>query len=222
MRKIHEPRASEIAAYLAQVMLPKGYQFFDRDQKPYNLNIIGVRMSTSDPDVFDDLLMVVYRNEREGHPFVVDWYPITTEPGPEMLRRPLREVRHKGTAILAPGQYRGAYERSKHRGIYLALRQQKGPVAVYRDNDRDGEVDLDPDSIEVGHFAINIHKHRGQGEWERVGAASAGCQVFANTDDFDAFMGTVACALEHYSNRFTYTLLTAEDVPGLRDLLGPL
>ena len=44
----------------------------------------------------------------------------------------------KGTAILVPGQYRGAYKIGFHKGKYKALVQAK-PVKLYIDNDKDNK-----------------------------------------------------------------------------------
>jgi hypothetical protein len=41
---------------------------------------------------------------------------------------------------------------------------------------------------------------------------SAGCQVFADPDDFDEFMAILYKAREEWGNKFTYTLLESKDI----------
>ena len=65
-------------------------------------------------------------------------WPITTDPGLYWLENPMNV---DGTAILAPGQYRGAYRIGKHRDDYQAVVQTGGEVAVYRDDDRNALLD---------------------------------------------------------------------------------
>ena len=105
-----------------------------------------------------------------------------------------------GTAIMKEGQYRGAYKIGKHRGKYDALVQTGGRVTVWRDNNRDSTLDMaDPSE---GYFGINIHK---AGAFSaNVDKWSAGCQVFANTDDFNEFMSI--CRKQPWP-KFSYTLI---------------
>ena len=83
------------------VFMNKGYAFFENGD--YNLNIIGVRNDSGDASRFDDFIAVLY--ERKGE-WTCDMYPVTTEPSTSILKLPIKEVRHKGTAILQPDQYR--------------------------------------------------------------------------------------------------------------------
>ena len=187
----------------------KGFAFFEKGD--YNLNIIGVRNDSGDATVFDDFINVLYKVDGE---WVCDTYPITTEPGPSILKRPLKEVRHKGTAILVPDQYRGTYRIGLHgstTGGHMALVQRGGKVRVVRDNDRDAEPDYHGPE-ESGWFGINIHKHRGSDARINTGGASAGCQVFQSSKDFSEFMETCDIASSVFSNSFTYTLLNEEDI----------
>lgn len=198
-----------MALALKEVVEGKGWAFFDTPSRPFNLNIIGVRSRIREYDEsgprFDDTLYVAYHDP--AGEWVVDEYEITTDPG-VYLKRPIASVRKKGTAILAPGQYRGAYKIGAHFS-YQALVQAGGPVTVFRDNDRDYTLDLDTPT-EHGFFGINIHKRRGEDDFVR--GASAGCQVFRYAADFSAFMGIVKRAAQEFSNSFTYTLLDEADL----------
>ena len=184
----------------------KGYAYFTKGN--YNLNIIGVRSNQNNKvtNKYDDCLVVIYNTE-------LGWkrqiYTITTEPGRSIMKAPSNT---KGTAILAPGQYRGAYKIDKHHGKYDALCQRNKPVKVYRDNNKDDVYDYIPENTETGMFGINIH--RSNEFWTRstVDGYSAGCQVFNDPKEFVSFMSLVKKAAVIYGNCFTYTLITEEDI----------
>ena len=118
-----------------------------------------------------------------------------------------------GVAILVPGQYRGSHEIGLHQGKYEALRQKK-PLKVFRDNNRDGRYDMDPNRIFEGIFGINIHratKWIGK-ESTLIDKWSAGCQVIAANDDFRQFMELCNKAKDIWGNSFTYTLIESKDI----------
>ena len=122
-----------------------------------------------------------------------------------------------GTAILVPGQYRGAYKIGLHRGSYEALVQRGSgdKVKVYRDGNKDDILDMDPEDIAEGRYGINIHKSSSRDEGsENVDKWSAGCQVFSKpgSDGFEAFMALCNKSAEIYSDQFTYTLIVAPEL----------
>lgn len=184
----------------------KGYAYFTKGN--YNLNIIGVRSNQNNKvtNKYDDCLVVIYNTE-------LGWkrqiYTITTDPGKSIMKAPSNT---KGTAILAPGQYRGAYKIDKHHGKYDALCQRNKPVKVYRDNNKDDVYDYIPENTETGMFGINIH--RSNEFWTRstVDGYSAGCQVFNDPKEFISFMSLVKKSAAIYGNCFTYTLITEKDI----------
>ena len=102
------------------VLKKKEYIFFDKDQKKFNLNIIGVRSNNEIANSFDDWLYLIYRDD--SGEFNVHEFPITTDPGAYWLKNPMNV---NGTAILVPGQYRAAYKIGLHQGKYEALKQSK-------------------------------------------------------------------------------------------------
>jgi hypothetical protein len=130
-------------------------------------------------------------------------FPITTDPGTFWLTNPSID---KGTAILAAGQYRDAYQIGLHRGKYEAL-VQRGEVVVIRDYDRDAVLDFFNGTSYRGFFGINIHRASIQGTTKTIDRYSAGCQVFANAEDFAQFMQLCHKHRNLYGNKFTYTLL---------------
>ena len=190
----------------------KGYSYFTKGN--YNLNIIGVRSNQNNKvtNKYDDCLVLIY-NTDSGIKRQI--YNITTEPGLSLMKAPSNV---KGTAILAPGQYRGAYKIDKHRGKYDALCQRNKVVKVYRDNNRDKVYDYKPETIETGMFGINIH--RSNEFWTRatIDNYSAGCQVFNDPKEFTSFMNLVKKSAKIFGNCFTYTLVTEEDIDGLESV----
>mgnify|MGYP003671893531 FL=1 len=62
----------------------KKHAAFDGNKK-YNLNIVGVRNNSHDSTRFDDLMVVIYRDDDKE--WVVKSYEVTTDPGPSILRK---------------------------------------------------------------------------------------------------------------------------------------
>ena len=200
------------AARYKTVFENKGYAFFEKGD--YNLNIIGVRNASGDASKFDDFLKILYKVNGQ---WICDVYPATTEPGTSILKRPLKGLRDKGTAILVPGQYRSVYKVGTHGGKrkYTALVQRNGPVEVYRDNNRDSKPDVKSTPREKGMFGINIHRHWGPDEREYTGGVSAGCQVLQSSKDFYELMETSNISADRWGNKFTYTLIMEQDLTSL-------
>ena len=115
---------------LRAILRHKKYQLFTR---PYELNIVGMRGNSTEPNRFDDEIHVFYKVSPLKWNYHV--YKATTDPGTFWLRNPMQE---QGTAILAQGQYVNAYALGLHRGQYEALVQQK-PLTIIRDYDRDAK-----------------------------------------------------------------------------------
>jgi hypothetical protein len=182
----------------------KGYAFFTNGA--YNLNIIGVRAAGAQiTNSFDDVLLLIYKTPTGQWSKQI--YQITTDPGRYYMLNP---AQRKGTAILVPGQYRGAYEIGLHRGKYQALCQRK-PLKVYRDDNKNEIYDYDQSKLDEGLFGINIHKAGAFSK--RVDTWSAGCQVFASDTEFKSFMNYCNKQIENgHGKTFTYTLLKEEEL----------
>lgn len=182
----------------------KDYAYFTNGI--YNLNIIGIRAAGNQVNnSFDDLLVLVYKTPTGK--WARQIYMCTTDPG---LYYMLNPTNRKGTAILVPGQYRGAYQIGMHRGKYKALVQVK-PVKVYRDSNKNEIYDWDINTLEEGLFGINIHKAGAFSK--RVDTWSAGCQVFASEQEFKSFMNYCQKQIDNgLGKSFTYTLLKEEDL----------
>lgn len=191
---------------IINVMTSKGYRIYDTDTIDWNLNIVGIRNKNLRPEQFDDTLAVFHKFKGTWY---IYYYPITTDPSLHYLKNP---IHRRGTAILMEGQYNGAYCIDKHRGLYDALCQRLGDVKVFRDNNRDGYLQLNPATIEVPVRSINIHK-RFNNDTDNFNhrAYSAGCQVFMDKRHFNEFMLKCKAGMRSFGNRFTYTLLNETD-----------
>jgi hypothetical protein len=183
----------------------KGYVWFeDANNKGFDVNIIGVRNSTTGQKVtnaFDDLLTISYKENGE---WKFHSWPATTDPG----KKGVLESKNKaGVARLVEGQYRGSHTIRLHQGKYEALGQAKN-VKVYRDANKD--LNYDENKIQEGVFGINIHKAGADSTY--VENWSEGCQVFKKSADFEEFMKICRKARDIHGNSFTYTLIESTDI----------
>lgn len=192
---------------IKSVFEAKGYKFFDTPDRKLNLNLVGVRRDNEGTNTFDDYLLVLYREEELA---VKSQYAITTDPGKHWLENPINP---KGTAVLVPGQYPGAWKLGKHQGKYNALVQRK-PVKVWRDNNKDSVIDYLYAHAQVseGYFGINIHRSNPYGKSYLVDKWSAGCQVFQAVDEYIGFIDLCKESSAIYGNSFTYTLITEKEL----------
>jgi hypothetical protein len=185
----------------------KGYRWFnDSANKGYDVNIVGVRNSTTGKKVtnlFDDKITLSFKDDKGVWQYY-EWAN-TTEPGKKGVEQ-FHNV--KGVARLVPGQYRGVYSIDLHQGKYQALCQRLGTVKVFRDADRD--LEYDEDNTDTGMFGINIHKAGQDSTW--VENWSEGCQVFKRVKDFDVFMKICKLAVKIHGNHFSYTLIESKDI----------
>lgn len=193
-------------ADFSKILSTLNYRYFSNGE--YNVNIIGVRadMDNRVTNRYDDAIVVEYK---ENNKLVRKVWAITTEPGSKFMRNPSNV---KGTAILVPGQYNGVYKIDLHRGKYKALCQRNGSVKVYRDKDRDNIYDCNINTIDKGWFGINIHRSNETYTRGTIDGYSAGCQVFNNPKDFAEFMKIINKSASIYGNKFTYTLITENDL----------
>jgi hypothetical protein len=195
------PSISEVISTMERL----GYVWFDDpNQKGYDLNIVGLRTSDTRSNLFNDWIMVFYRTYAGTYTFMQ--IPCTTDPGLFYRNNP---ENINGTAILKPGQYRGAYKLGKHKG-YDAL-QQKNPMVVYRDNDHDNFLDTNR-PVQRGVFGINIHRANPDRTSVLVDKWSAGCQVIADPTSYTWLIDICKKAVKTQGNSFTYTLLTEQQL----------
>lgn len=182
----------------------KGYTI---DNRPFALNIIGVRNSkATDQKSFDDVIAYFYYDSNgKLHGNVA---PATTDPSVFWLNQPMTSA---GTAILKSGEYKDTYAIGKHRNKYEALVQTLAPVTTIRDSDRNSVINyLAP--TESGFFGINIHKaSTGKNNVRIIDKDSAGCQVFRDEKDFNEMMNVAKRSRDLYGNKFSYILLDQRD-----------
>jgi hypothetical protein len=183
----------------------KGYVWFeDASNKGFDLNIVGIRNSstgTKVTNVFDDAISVSYK---DGGNWIYKEWVNTTDPGTKGVKEYHNAA---GVARLVPGQYRGSHTLGLHQGKYEALKQQK-PVKVYRDANRD--MNYDETKIQEGIFGINIHKAGADSTY--VENWSEGCQVFKKAADFEEFMVITRKSGAIHGKSFTYTLIESKDI----------
>lgn len=183
---------------MLKLLESKGYKVYDR---PYELNIVGVRKNDVVANNFDDTIYTFWKNDKgewEGKT-----YNATTDPGTYWLKNPMNV---DGTAILKEGQYVNAYKIGKHLGQYDALVQVK-PVTVIRDYDRNAVLDFNNGKETTGLYGINIHRASAINNLQNVDKWSAGCQVIQSPLGFKDFMQSVEKHRGLYGNNFTYTLV---------------
>lgn len=192
------PSVKNITAALAKISAP----LFKGEM---NLTLVGIRATDLAANTFNDALCVLY-HDAKGQ-LQLEQFSITTDPGAYYRQRPINVL---GTAILKPGHYKGCWQIGAHRGQYLAL-VQRGLMTVYRDNNKDDKLDIGGHE-DHGYFGINLHHAAANGHSLKTDKWSAGCQVFADINDFNRLMELVQKSAMKYGNKFSYTLLNEADL----------
>jgi hypothetical protein len=160
-----------------------------------SFHIIGLRVANGRLNKFDDIIVLVDGNTAYT-------FNATTKPGRHWL---VNLINSKGTAVLKPGQYINTWQIGLHQNKYKAL-VQCAPVTVFRDNNKN-EIAENLGREETGVFGINIHRSNPKITSQLVDKWSAGCQVFADPQDFDIFINK--CVASNLK-KFTYTLLDGQ------------
>lgn len=180
--------SSPLPALLRQVA-SLGHKVFTGDS--YDMNLVAQRGPERRAGQMDDLLSVCYR---ERGVWLEDAFPCSVDPGVYFLKNLMNP---NGAAIIAPGQYRGAYELGKHKGREALV--QVAPVTVRRDGDRD-EI-LEPGQSETGPFGLNIHDDAGAGA-----NASAGCIVLS-VEHERTLLSILRLQVPKWGPRFSLTVI---------------
>lgn len=200
-----------------QVPLPTPMQLIDQMGElghrvftgAWNPNLIGIRNRNREADEWDDLLCLLYQDDRgiwQLHP-----YQGTTDPGLAWLRGD--EGHPAGTAIVIPGQYRGCWQFGPtclHRGKYPAFLQVR-EMDFVRDANRDQILDIEAlvaaGKTERGLRGFNGHRASAHSAVSSVGWYSAGCQVWRLAGDFCHVLDFCNWSAQWYGNHISYTLL---------------
>lgn len=198
---------------LIEALKSRGYIIYDR---PYELNIVGIRKYFSRAGQFDDIIALFF-TQPNGELFF-NSYKATVDPGIYYLKNLWTP---KGAAILMEGQYVNAYNIGMHNNKYESIVQKLRPVNIVRDKNKDNILDFDG-SIERGMFGMNIHHASSYKVLTEIGKYSAGCQVIADIKDWKELMHYAYKHRELYGNKFTYTLINEIDIYfqvfGLKDV----
>ena len=91
MSKLNLKKKINIRGLIRQ-LVRKGYKIYE---KPFQLNIVGVRANTTVPDKFDDIIYVFYKDDKGK--WLGKAYPATTDTGTYWLKNPMNS---KGSALL--------------------------------------------------------------------------------------------------------------------------
>ena len=157
-----------------------------------DFHLIGVRSEKYIKNTFCDTFILVEKDN-------LSYYSCTTRPGSYYLLHLLNPL---GTAVLKPGQYVDSWTLGLHKGEYKAWVQAK-PVIVFRDSNLDDQAD-ETGKEDKGLFGIDIHKSSSFTISKLVDKWSAGCQVFANPEEFAIFVQKSEASKQKF---FTYTLI---------------
>ena len=162
---------------------------FDWFTDPFDLNFGGIRNDEDEErdevsvrgekdevlllhgNVFNDVIWLAWSDEN-GEKYVKLWIG-TTDPGYYWRQKPGRGVTKagvvRGVGAIKEGQHKSIYYPGMH-GSRPALQQEKKPVIVYRDNNQDKLLELDPRKTEkgwgfrfhyMGKFLENVNKWSG-------------------------------------------------------------
>ncbi len=184
------------------------------DPNNKKLFLVGVRETLEtkkrEGDKFTDKIIIVDPSKPEEK---VASYQITTTPSLAYYSDPERMVNPQGTAIMDPGvtKYKIGVHKKGSPTQHEAL-VQSGSTDVQRYKPTMKEFDsYTPGEKESGEgFGINIHRS----STERgvcVGPYSAGCQVFADGQDFANFMSILKASTAN-GGEFLYALVQNDDL----------
>ncbi len=187
---------------LLNIAKNKKYTVFNR---PYELNIWGIRSQNVASGKFDDTIVVFWKDDKNK------WndrkYTASTDPGTYYLNNLMETL---GAAILKEGQNLNAWTGSYNSRLGFSAYElvQTAPITIIRDYNRDAVLDFKNGRQTTGSYGINIHVGANPNSKSiDVGQWSAGCQVFAIWSEHQEF--TKLC-LKHaslYGNKFSYTLV---------------
>ena len=175
---------------------------------PYRVNLFGIRSKKLLVNEFDDVLGIAWD----------DFYGMgqclafrgTTDPGLYWLKNKLGNI--NGTFILAPGFYDECFKLGFHNvgkpNAYRAF-VQSGPGVFrgWRDDDSDGEFDMDGIPTYTDVTGLNLH-HANDAEY--VGPYSAACQVLQSDREHQVMVALGERHAELYSNIFNYALFQSQ------------
>lgn len=190
-------------ATLRKTITKKGYIWYE--DKP---NIIGIRSSLNVPDIFNDILAIVYKDKGVEKLYTAT---ITTEPGVAYQKKLLNP---NGCWVMMPAQMVDAYSPGFHQSKpdHRCLRST-GKIYGLRDANLDGIAGNSgtPQWAEGTKVGANIHGANKAGITKQIGPWSAGCQVHNDWKKKEEMMD-ICEKLYPKLKKFTYTLLLEKDL----------
>jgi hypothetical protein len=179
------------------------YKWFD-DQ----INLIAIRTNLQVPDVFNDVMCVVYK---KGGVEVLETATITTEPGVAYQKKLLNK---DGCYVMMPAQMINAYKLGLHQGKadHRCLKSV-GKIYGLRDKDLDGIAGNSGTAMwfEGKTVGANIHGSNKLTKSNIIGSWSAGCQVYNEWKKKEALMGIADLYDKVNNGLITYTLIKESD-----------
>jgi hypothetical protein len=190
---------------IKQMYAERGFPF---KEAPYDLNLCGLRNSDIDTvNQFNDRLVVAYTDSFGMNQCLS--FQNTTKPGLYYLG-PDRVGNPEGTAILIPGFYPNVYSVGIHNPgkptAHKALLQSvNGVFKVWRDNDRDGCLDL-KGKIYSNVRGLNLHR-ASINFTPVVGPYSAACQVNQHNREHEIVIALAERYFELFKPLLSYALI---------------
>lgn len=184
----------------------KGYVFFTQ---PFSMNIYGIRNAVRKSNNFDDILGVFYYNKNGvGLDFQI---ACTVDPGRDWLIKPM--MPEYGTAAIVPGQYRRVWKRGEFKTEPALI--QVGSFRLFRDNDRDDQLDYNPEQTAVWGPQAGIFLHANfqrHDPAQDVGPSSAGCVVPESRRDHINFFSRIdQQSANGLGDLYTFSLFDQKD-----------
>ena len=182
-----------------------GYKWFD-DQ----INMIAIRTKLQVPDVFNDVLCIVYKKAGVETLYTAT---ITTEPGTTYQKKLLNA---KGCWVMMPAQMINAYKAGLHQGKadHRCLKSV-GKIYGLREDDKDGIILNDKDAVsswvDGTTVGANIHGASKDHDSTVIGSWSAGCQVHNRWSKKEEMMSIVDLYKDVNHGLVTYTLINEAD-----------
>jgi hypothetical protein len=176
--------------------------------------IVGVReaieVKKREGDKFTDKIIVVDPSKPDQK---VDSYQITTSPSLAYYSDPERMLNPDGTAIMDPGVYKykvGIHKKGSPTQHEALVQAGDMDIQRYKPTIKEFDTYAPGESDTGAGYGINIHRS----STERgvcVGPYSAGCQVFADGQDFLKFMSTLKASTAN-GGEFLYALVQNDDL----------
>jgi hypothetical protein len=198
---------------LKKTIAALGYKWFE-DQP----NIIAVRTNLQVPDVFNDLLFIVYKKAGIETLYSAT---ITTEPGIYYQKHLLNP---KGCWVMMPNQMINSYKSGFHQNKpdHRCL-QSLGKIYGLREDDKDGIIGNDKDAVaswqDGNQIGANIHGAIKNTTTTTVDKWSAGCQVHSSWTKKEEMMDIVDSYKKVNNGWITYTLIKESDLINLNKVV---